>query len=115
MENTTPIECEYFYYYVPDYSSSPASCINEFKDLADLVDYIDIQIVDCYEEVNDFEECHTGTDGQVLELVNMCIKNVYDEEIVVKIYDQNMSRVEVTFEIREQLEDIAEIFNQIAP
>ena len=44
MENTTPIECEYFYYYVPDYNSSPASCINEFKDLADLIDYIDIYI-----------------------------------------------------------------------
>ena len=105
MESTTPLETTYFYYYLPEYNSSPASCINEFKDLADLVDYIDIQIVDC----------HTGTDGQMLELVNMCIKNVYNEEIVVKIYDQNMSWVEVTFEIREQLEEIAEIFNQIAP
>ena len=115
MESTTPLETTYFYYYLPEYNSSPASRSNEFKDLADLVDYIDIQIVDCYEEVNDFEECHMGKDGQVLELVKMCIKNVYDEGIVVKIYDQNMSRVEVTFEIREQLEEIAKIFNQIAP
>ena len=115
MENTTPIECEYFYYYVPDYSSSPASCINEFKDLADLIDYIDTQTVDCYEERNDFVQCHTGTDGEVLDVVNMTVKNVYDEEIVLKIYDQNMSRVEITFEIRQQLEEIAEIFQQISP
>ena len=115
MENTTPIECKYFYYYVPDYNSSPASCINEFKDLADLIDYIDTQTVDCYEERNDFVQCHTGTDGEVLDVVNMTVKNVYDEEIVLKIYDQNMSRVEITFEIRQQLEEIAEIFQQISP
>ena len=87
MESTTPIECEYFYYYQPDYYNPPGSCINDFKDLADLIDYIDTQTEDCYEERNDFEECHTGTDGQVLDVVNMTIKKVYDEEIVLKIYD----------------------------
>ena len=112
---STPLKTTYYYYYQPHYNSSPASCTNEFTSLGDLIEYIDTQIVDCYAEENDFEECHTGTDGQVLELVNMCIKNVYNEEIVVKIYDMNMSRVEVTLESREQLEDIAEIFNQAAP
>ena len=48
--------------------------------------------MDCYEERNDFVQCHTGTDGEVLDVVNMTVKNVYDEEIVLKIYDQNMSR-----------------------
>ena len=54
MASTTRIECEYNYYYQPDNYNPPGSCINEFKDLGDLIDYIDTQTEDCYAERNDF-------------------------------------------------------------
>ena len=84
MASTTPIECEYNYYYQPDYYNPPGSCINEFKDLGDLIDYIDTQTEDCYAERNDFEESHTGTDGQVLDIVNMSARNVSRKKLTSK-------------------------------
>ena len=115
MASTTLIECKYNYYYQPDYYNPPGSCINEFKDLGDLIDYIDTQTEDCYAERNDFEESHTGTDGQVLDMVNMSVRNVYEEEVNLKIYDQHMTRVEIKYEIRQQLEEITAIFEQKSP
>ena len=112
MASTTPIETEYNYYYEPDFYNPPGSCINEFKDVRELIEYIDIQTQDCYAEINDFEESHTGKDGQVLDMVNMSVRNVYEEEVNLKIYDQHMSRTEIKYEIRQQLEDITAIFEQ---
>ena len=109
------LKTTYYYYYQPHFNSPSASCTNEFSSLAELYEYIDTQIADCYNEKEDFDGCHTGTHGQTLELVNMCIQNVYDEEVAVKIYDWNLSQIEVRLESRDQLEIITEIFNQAAP
>ena len=48
-------------------------------------------------------------------MVNMSVRNVYEEEVVLKIYDQNMSRTEIKYEIRQQLEDITVLFEQNTP
>ena len=109
------LKTSFYYYYQPYFNSQPGSCTNEFSSLEDLYEYIDTQIDDCYNEQEDFEGCHTGTQGQTLELVNMSIMNVFDEQVVVKIYDWNLSQIEVRLESRDQLEIITEIFNQAAP
>ena len=109
------LKTTFYYYYQPYLNSPPASCTSEFSSLAELYEYIDTQIDDCYNEKDDFDGCHTGTHGQTLELVNMSIQNVYDEVVVVKIYDWNLSQIELRLESRAQLEIITEIFNQAAP
>ena len=109
------LKSSFYYYYEPYFNSQPGSCTNEFSSLEDLFQYIDQQISDCYNEQDDFEGCHTGTQGQTLEIVNMSIMNVFDEQVVVKIYDWNLSQIEVRLESRDQLEIITEIFNQAAP
>ena len=86
-DSTTPIETEFNYFYEPDIYNPPGSCINEFKDVGELIDYIDVQTQDCYAERNDFEDSHTGKDGQLLDMVNMSIRNVYNEEVNLKIFD----------------------------
>ena len=100
----------FYYYYQPDFNSPAGSCVNNFSSLSALYEYIDQQISDCYSQRHDFEGCHTGTNGEVLELVNMNIEDVADEGICIKIYDMNMSEVEVRVEAREHLELITDLF-----
>ena len=66
-------------------------------------------------ERNDFQDSHTAKDGQVLDMVNMSIRNVYNEEVNLKIFDRHMSRTEIRYEIRQQLEEITAIFEQTKP
>ena len=115
MASTNPIETEYNYYYQPDFYNPPGSCINEFKDVREVIVYINIQTQDCYAEINDFEESHTGKGGQVLDIVNMSVRNVYEEEVNLKIYNRHMSSTEIKYEIRQQLEEITAIFEQDTP
>ena len=100
----------FYYYYQPYYNSQPGSCINHFSSVNAVYEYIDQQISDCYNQREDFEGCHTGTQGQVLEIVNMNIEDVSDEGICIKIYDWNMSEVEVRVEARDHLELITDLF-----
>ena len=100
----------FYYYYQPDFNSPAGSCVNNFSSVSSLYEYIDQQISDCYYQRHDFEGCHTGTNGEVLELVNMNIEDVADEGICIKIYDMNMSEVEVRVEAREHLELITDLF-----
>ena len=48
-------------------------------------------------------------------MVNMSVRNVYEEEVNLKIYDRHMSRTEIKYEIRQQLEIITAIFEQNTP
>ena len=114
-DSTTPIESEFNYFYEPDIYNPPGSCINEFKDVGELIDYIDVQTQDCYAEIKVFEDSHTGKDGQLLDMVNMSIRNVYNEEVNLNIFDRHMSRTEIKYEIRQQLEEITAIFEQNKP
>ena len=50
-----------------------------------------------------------------MDMVNMSIRNVYDEEVNLKIFDRHMSRTEIKYEIRQQLEEITAIFEQNSP
>ena len=109
------LKTTFYYYYQPYYNSQPGSYTNDFSSVDDLYQYIDQQISDCYNERDDFEGCHTGNQGQTLEIVNMNIINVFNEEVCVKIYDWNLSQVEVRLESRDQLELITELFDEAAP
>ena len=100
----------FYYYYQPDFNSPAGSCVNNFSSVSALYEYIDQQISDCYSQWEDFEGSHTGTNGQVLEIVNMNIEDVADEGICIKIYDWNMSEVEVRVEARDHLELITDLF-----
>ena len=64
MTSTTPIETEYNLFYEPDIYNPPGSCVNDFKDIPDLIQYIDEQIQDVYLECNDFQELPIAKDGQ---------------------------------------------------
>ena len=44
------LKTTYYYYYQPHFNSPSASCTNEFSSLAELYEYIDTQIADCYNE-----------------------------------------------------------------
>ena len=101
----------FYYYYQPYYNSQPGSCTNHFSSVNDVYEYIDQQISDFYNQREDFEGSHTGNQGQILETVNMNIINVSNEEICIKIYDWNLSEVEVRLESRDQLELITELFD----
>ena len=50
-----------------------------------------------------------------MDMVNMSVRNVYEEEVNLKIYDQHMTRVEIKYKIRQQLEEITAIFEQKSP
>ena len=100
----------FYYYYQHNYNSQPGSCINHFSSVNAVYEYIDQQISDCYNQREDFEGSATGTQGQILEIVNMNIIDVSNEEICIKIYDWNLSEVEVRLEARDQLELITELF-----
>ena len=102
----------FYYYYQPDFNSPTGECVNTFSSVRSLYEYIDQQISDCYSQRDDFEDCHTGTNGEVLELVNMNIEVVDDEGICIKIYDMNMSQAEVRVDAREHLEVITDLFEE---
>ena len=100
----------YYYYYIPEFNSPSGTCVNNFSSVRDLYEYIDQQIKDCYSQRNDFEACHTGLNGEILELVNMDIEDIADDGLCIKIYDMNMSPAEVMVDAREHLEVITELF-----
>ena len=100
----------YYYYYVPEFNCPSGICSNHFSSLGDLFDYIDTQIKDCYGQRNDFEACHTGVNGEILELVNMDFEDIGDDGLCIKIYDMNMSQAEVMLDARENLEEFTALF-----
>ena len=102
----------FYYYYTPDFNSPAGSCVNTFSSVRSLYEYIDQQISDCYSQRHDFEGCHTGTNGEVLELVNMDIEDVADDGLCIKIYDMNMSQAEVRVDAREHFEVITDLFEE---
>ena len=106
------LKTTYYYYYTPECNSPSASCVNNFSSVRSLYEYIDEQISDCYSQRHDFEECHTGLNGEVLELVNMDIEDIADAGLCIKIYDMNMSPAEVMVDAREHLEVITELFDE---
>ena len=106
------LKTTYYYYYTPDFNSPSGSCVNTFSSVRSLYVYIDQQISDCYSQRHDFEGCHTGTNGEVLELVNMDIEDIADDGLCIKIYDMNMSPAEVMVDAREHLEVITELFDE---
>ena len=106
------LKTTYYYYYTPECNSPSASCVNNFSSVRSLYEYIDEQISDCYSQRHDFEECHTGLNGEVLELVNMDIEDLADAGLCIKIYDMNMSPAEVMVDACEHLEVITELFDE---
>ena len=102
----------YFYYYVPEFNCPSGICSNHFSSLADLFNYIDTQIQDCYDQRNDFEACHTGMNGEILELVNMDFEDIGEDGLCIKIYNMNMSQAEVMLDVRENLEEFTALFEQ---
>ena len=106
------LKTTYYYYYTPEFNSPSGSCVNNFSSVRSLYEYIDEQISDCYSQRHDFEECHTGLNGEVLELVNMDIEDLADAGLCIKIYDMNMSPAEVMVDAREHLEVITELFDE---
>ena len=106
------LKTTYYYYYTPDFNSPSGSCVNTFSCVRSLYEYIDQQISDCYSQRHDFQGCHTGTNGEVLELVNMDIEDVADDGLCIKIYDMNMSQAEVRVDARKHLEVITDLFEE---
>ena len=106
------LKTTYYYYYTPEFNRPSGSCVNNFSSVRDLYEYIDEQISDCYSQRHDFEGCHTGLNGEVLELVNMDIEDIADDGLCIKIYDMNMSPAEVMVDAREHLEVITDLFDE---
>ena len=115
MATTTPIEAEYSLFYETDVYNPPGSCVNEFKDIPDLIEYIEEQIQDVYLERNEFQDTHIAKDGQILDIVIMTIRNGHSEEMDVKLFDRNISRTQIRYELRQHLERIKEIFDPTEP
>ena len=104
------LKTTYYYYYTPEFNSPSGSCVNNFSSVRSLYEYIDEQISDCYSQRHDFEGCHTGLNGEILELVNMDFEDIADDGLCIKIYDMNMSPAEVMLDAREHLEEFTELF-----
>ena len=115
MTITTPIETEYNLFYEPDVYNPPGSCVNDFKDIPDLIEYIEEQIQDVYLERNEFQDTHIGKDGQILDIATMTIRNSHNEEMDVKLFDRHLSRTQIRYELRQHLERIKEIFEHTEP
>ena len=99
----------------PDVYNPPGSCVNDFKDIPDLIEYIEEQIQDVYLERNEFQDTHIGKDGQILDIATMTIRNSHNEEMDVKLFDRHLSRTQIRYELREHLECIKEIFEHTEP
>ena len=115
ITSTTPIETEYNLFYEPDIYNPPGSYVNDFKDIPDLIEYIEEQIQDVYLERNEFQDTHFGKDGQILDIATMTIRNAHNEEMDVKLFDRHLSRTQIRYELRQQLERIKEIFDHTEP
>ena len=90
MATTTPIETEYNLFYEPDVYNPPGSCVNDFKDIPDLIQYIEEQIEDVYLECNEFQDTHVAKDGQILDIATITIRNAHNEEMDVKLFDRHL-------------------------
>ena len=93
----------------------PGNCVNSFDNIAELCQYIDENIHDAYNELNEYENSFVGPQGQILETIIITISNFHGQSLNLTIYDRNSSEHEIHLEVRNQDQSINEVFDHTEP